>query len=68
MPGHDADPQTTPSVLRDYALLADGYRGALVGPGGDVAWLCAPGWSDAAVFSALLGGAGRFLVTPAAGR
>ncbi|MCZ7476236.1 DUF5911 domain-containing protein [Micromonospora sp. WMMC273] len=59
---------TTPAVLRDYALIADGHRGALVGPGGDVAWLCAPGWSDPAVFSALLGGAGRFLVAPAADR
>ncbi|MFI2651434.1 glycoside hydrolase family 15 protein [Micromonospora fulviviridis] len=70
MPGQDVDLNTGigPAVLRDYALLADGYRGALVGPAGDVAWLCAPGWSDAAVFSALLGGAGRFLVTPAAGR
>ncbi|MDG4801409.1 glycoside hydrolase family 15 protein [Micromonospora sp. WMMD980] len=59
---------TTPAVLRDYALLGDGHRGALVGPGGDVAWLCAPGWSDPAVFSALLGGAGRYLVAPAADR
>ncbi|MFJ8690700.1 glycoside hydrolase family 15 protein [Micromonospora wenchangensis] len=58
----------TPAVLRDYALLADGHRGALIGPGGDVAWLCAPGWSDPAVFSALLGGAGRYLVAPAADR
>ncbi|MEV0397967.1 glycoside hydrolase family 15 protein [Polymorphospora rubra] len=57
-----------PAVLRDYALLADGHRGALVGPDGDVGWLCAPGWSDPAVFSALLGGAGRFLVTPTAAR
>ena len=31
-----------PHVLREYALLADGERGALVGPRGDVAWLCAP--------------------------
>ncbi|WP_416904332.1 glycoside hydrolase family 15 protein [Micromonospora echinospora] len=59
---------TAPAVLRDYALLADGHRGALVGPGGDVAWLCAPGWSDPAVFGALLGGAGQFLVAPAADR
>ncbi|MEV7225843.1 glycoside hydrolase family 15 protein [Polymorphospora sp. NPDC051019] len=57
---------TAPAVLRDYALLADGHRGALVGPAGEVGWLCAPGWSDPAVFSALLGGAGRYVVTPAA--
>ncbi|MFC0005584.1 glycoside hydrolase family 15 protein [Micromonospora siamensis] len=70
MPGTDTEPNTgvTPAVLRDYALLADGHRGALIGPAGDVAWLCAPGWSDPAVFSTLLGGAGRFLVTPAGGR
>ncbi len=55
----------SPAVLREYALLADGHRGALVGPDGDVAWLCAPGWSDPAVFSSLLGGPGRFLVAPA---
>ena len=35
-----------PHVLREYALLADGERGALVGPRGDVAWLCAPGWDS----------------------
>ncbi|MCX4472988.1 glycoside hydrolase family 15 protein [Micromonospora sp. NBC_01655] len=57
-----------PAVLRDYALLADGHRGALVGPDGDIAWLCAPRWSDPAVFSSLLGGPGRYLVTPAATR
>lgn len=70
MPGEETNPNTgaRPAVLRDYALLADGHRGAMVGPAGDVAWLCAPGWSDPAVFSALLGGAGRFLVTPATGR
>lgn len=32
----------SPHVLRDYALLADGHRGALVGPRGNVAWMCAP--------------------------
>ncbi|MGW5668400.1 glycoside hydrolase family 15 protein [Micromonospora sp. NPDC003776] len=68
MPGDEASATASPAVLRDYALLADGHRGAMVGPAGDVAWLCAPGWSDPAVFSTLLGGAGRFLVTPAAGR
>ena len=43
-------------MLRDYALLADGERGALIGPDGDLAWLCAPVDSDA-VFSTLIGGA-----------
>ncbi|MFU8871790.1 glycoside hydrolase family 15 protein [Micromonospora sp. SL4-19] len=54
-----------PSVLREYALLADGYRGALVGPDGNVSWLCAPGWADPPVFSRLIGGQGEYLVTPA---
>jgi hypothetical protein len=35
-----------PHVLREYALLADGERGALVGPQGDVAWMCFPRWHD----------------------
>ncbi|KXK63928.1 glycoside hydrolase [Micromonospora rosaria] len=66
----EATPSTgrMPAVLRNYALLADGHRGALIDPGGDIAWLCAPGWSDPAVFSALLDGAGRFRVAPAADR
>ncbi len=55
----------TPETLREYALLADGERGALVGPRGDVAFLCAPAWHDDAVFSGLLGGRGHFAVTPA---
>lgn len=53
-----------PQVLRDYALLADGERGAVIGPRGDVVWLCAPQWDDPAVFSSLVGGAGAFSVTP----
>ncbi|MGH3420292.1 MAG: trehalase-like domain-containing protein, partial [Streptosporangiaceae bacterium] len=52
-------------VLREYALLADGERGALVGPRGDMMWLCAPRWDSDAVFSALIGGGGLYAVTPA---
>ncbi|MGH3264571.1 MAG: glycoside hydrolase family 15 protein, partial [Trebonia sp.] len=55
-------------VLREYALLADGQRGALVGPRGDVAWMCAPRWDSDAVFSSLIGGAGLYAITPAARR
>ncbi len=51
-------------VLREYAFIADGERGALVGPRGDIAWMCAPRWNSDAVFSALIGGGGRFAVTP----
>ncbi|MFF5229302.1 glycoside hydrolase family 15 protein [Dactylosporangium sp. NPDC000521] len=58
----------TPQVLRQYALLADGRRGALIGPRGDVAWLCAPAWESEAVFTDLLGGAGVYTVTPAGDR
>ncbi len=64
--GRTADAQAyPPHVLRDYAVLADGYRGAVVGPRGDVAWLCVPRWDSAAVLSALIGGPGTYAVTPA---
>ena len=53
-----------PHVLREYALLADGYRGVLVGPEGDFAWMCAPRWDSAAVFSSMMGGACSYAVTP----
>src|SRR5256885_12479835 len=51
-------------ALREYAFVADGERGALIGPRGDYAWLCAPQWDSAAVFSSLIGGAGNYAVTP----
>ncbi|HET6690492.1 MAG TPA: trehalase-like domain-containing protein, partial [Miltoncostaeaceae bacterium] len=50
--------------LREYAVIADGRRGALVGPAGDVVWLCAPSWESDAVFSALHGGRSSFAVSP----
>jgi hypothetical protein len=53
-----------PHVLREYALLADGERGILVGPRGDFVWMCAPRWDSAAVFSTLIGGAGLYAITP----
>ena len=53
-----------PHALHDYALLADGERGALIGPDGAIAWLCAPRWHDDAVFAALIGGRGGYAVTP----
>lgn len=60
----DTGPEFPPHVLREYALLADGERGALVGPHGDIAWMCAPQWDSDAVFSALIGGSGTYAVTP----
>jgi len=53
-----------PHVLREYSLLADGERGAIVGPCGDIAWLCAPRWDSPSVFSTLIGGAGHYTVCP----
>lgn len=53
-----------PHAIRDYALLADGERGALVGPVGDITWLCAPSWDSGSVFSSLIGGHGFFAVAP----
>jgi hypothetical protein len=57
-------PAQPPHVLREYALLADGERGALIGPRGDIAWMCAPRWHDDAVFSSLIGGPGVFAIAP----
>ena len=54
-----------PHVLREYALLADGERGILVGPRGDFAWMCFPRWDDDAMFSSLIGGNGSYAITPA---
>lgn len=53
-----------PHALLDYAMLADGERGILVGPRGDFAWMCAPHWDSDAVFSTLIGGNGVYAVTP----
>nr|WP_326847420.1 glycoside hydrolase family 15 protein [Streptomyces kaniharaensis] len=53
-----------PWSLREYALLADGERGALVGPFGEIAWLCAPRWDSDPLFAGLIGGTGVYAVTP----
>jgi GH15 family glucan-1,4-alpha-glucosidase len=54
----------SPHVLREYALLADGERGVVVGPRGDYCWMCMPCWDSPAVFSSLLGGDGAYVVCP----
>ncbi len=53
-----------PHVLREYAVLADGERGVVVGPRGDIVWMCAPRWDNDAVFAALLDGPGGYSITP----
>jgi len=53
-----------PQVLREYSLIADGERGALIGSRGDIAWMCAPQWHSDAVFSTLVGGKGVYAVSP----
>jgi hypothetical protein len=60
-----ADDLPTPRVLREYALVADGERGAVIGPDGSIAWLCVPRWDSPAAFSGLLGGPGQYTITPA---
>ncbi|TYB42415.1 glycoside hydrolase family 15 protein [Actinomadura chibensis] len=55
-----------PQVLREYALIADGERGAVVGPRGEFCWMCAPRWDDDAVFASMIGGPGIYAVTPRA--
>ncbi|MGZ6738861.1 MAG: glycoside hydrolase family 15 protein [Nocardioides sp.] len=57
-------PVHPPVPLRQYALLADGECGALIGPRGNIAFLCAPQWHDDALFAGLLGGAGEYSSAP----
>ncbi|MFD0906095.1 trehalase-like domain-containing protein, partial [Actinomadura sediminis] len=57
-----------PRALRDYAMIADGERGVLVGPHGEHAWMCFPAWDSPPLFGGLLGGPGGYVVRPAAGR
>jgi hypothetical protein len=60
----DASDVSVPHVLREYALLADGERGVLVGPRGDFSWMCFPRWDSDACFATLIGGQGVYAVTP----
>ena len=60
-----ADDVVLPRVLREYAVVADGERGALIGQDGSIVRLCVPCRDGPPVFSGLLGGPGRYTVTPA---
>lgn len=60
----DRDGVTAPHVLRNYALLADGERAAVIGPTGEIAWMCFPSWADDPVFASLLGGPSSYTVRP----
>lgn len=51
-------------VLREYALIADGERGAIMGPKGDIGWLCVPRWDSDSVFSSMMGGPGYYSLCP----
>jgi hypothetical protein len=53
-----------PTVLREYALIADGERGVVVGPRGEMVWLRFPRWDSPAVFGSLIGRSGGYQVTP----
>lgn len=63
--GDQGSPLVAPHALRDYAFLGDGYRGAIIGPRGDVSWLCAPTWDSPAVLANLVGARGCYLIAPA---
>ncbi|HLI74275.1 MAG TPA: glycoside hydrolase family 15 protein [Acidimicrobiales bacterium] len=53
-----------PAVLRQYAIVADGERGAVIGPTGDVTWLCFPRFDSPAIFASLISGHGGYSVAP----
>jgi len=59
-----ASSRPDPHVLREYALIADGERGAVIGPRGDLCWLCVPRWDSPSIFTSLIGGMGSYAVTP----
>jgi hypothetical protein len=60
----ESDDGHRPQVLREYAMLGDGERGAVVGADGQVVWLCAPSWHSAPVFDRLLGGHYGYQLAP----
>jgi GH15 family glucan-1,4-alpha-glucosidase len=53
-----------PHVLRNYAFLGDGERGAVVGPDGGIVWLCFPFFDSDSIFTSLIGGRGTYVIRP----
>jgi GH15 family glucan-1,4-alpha-glucosidase len=53
-----------PHILREYSVIADGLRGGVIGPRGDLAWLCFPTWDSPTVFDSLVGGTAAYHVHP----
>lgn len=56
--------RVSPHTLRSYAFIADGERGAVVGPQGEIAWMCFPHWDSPSIFTSLIGGKGTYVVRP----
>jgi alpha,alpha-trehalase len=54
------DVANAPHVLREYSVIADGVRGGVIGPRGDLAWLCFPTWESPTVFDTLVGGTSAY--------
>jgi len=55
--------RASPSALREHSFVADGQRGALIDPTGNIAWLCFPTFSSPAFFASLLGSGGTYRVS-----
>jgi GH15 family glucan-1,4-alpha-glucosidase len=60
----DSSDHYRPHVLREYAVLGDGERGAVIGADGQLVWMCAPRWHSDPVFDRLLGGRCGYQVAP----
>lgn len=59
-----SDVPNAPHVLREYSVIADGVRGGVIGPRGDLAWLCFPSWESPTIFDSLAGGTAAYDVHP----